>query len=141
MAAIVRFLPSDYQLPVAEKLLGKIQSGVKQNIHIERQEELHERRREFFTENILEMSDVAIFEAYVDNLSFGEDNEIHAYCENDKTITIYNEEFEIIHAIDVDFKVVDSTYSPSHSIIATDWDSCRIMKISRSGEIESLFDT
>ena len=141
LPAIVRFVSSDYQLPAAEKLLGKIHSGVKQNIHIEKQEELHERRREFFTENMLEMSDVAIIEAYADHLSFGEDNEMHAYCENEKTITIYNEDFEIKYAIDLDIKVVDLSYSPSHGIISTDWDSCRIMKISSFGDVESLFET
>ena len=60
----------------------------------------------------------------------------------DKKITIYNENFEVMDTITLDWEMSDMTKSYSTEyIIATDFDNCRISKITRAGDVTPLRNT
>ena len=66
--------------------------------------------------------------------------ETWAYKE--KKITIYNEDFEVMDTITLDWEMSDMTKSHSTEyIIATDFDNCRLCKITRAGDVTPLRNT
>ena len=116
-------------------------SAKKRKVQIEIQEKIIVRQRQELTENRLQITEVTSIEAYADCLFRTDKSKIHGYCDNDKKITIYNEYFKPCETIQLDFEVFDMSCSSNQDIIATDWNGCRVIEISRSGKTNILVET
>ena len=136
---VVHFVPLEYRLPAYEQFLGKLKVGKKRSLNIEGPEKSLSRRGQLFTENMLEKAIVKSIDASAKCLVLTAKKEMLAY--DNQEITIYNEQFEISHTIELEFEVYDMTFSLFHDIIVTDSEGSRVIEISRSGEISSLLET
>ena len=136
---VIKFLPSDYSLPGTEKLVGEIRSDSKRKISSRAKDDGSLGLRRYFTKSMLIENVVAQFDGYADCLTPKDKNEILAF--GDEEIKVYNEDFQICHAIKLDFDVFDISYTPFNNIIVTDLIECRVMEISRSGEVNIILNT
>ena len=143
LPALLRFLPSSFELPTKDQLLGKLQKG--KNKRQIREVQTHKQKDitggnetvdtgNFIVENITTVDDIDAF-----RFLHNGDKEIWGYTATN--LTLYDADLNKLRKFEIEFFLNDIALLLPQGIIGTDYGNNQVVKVSRTGKVKAICST